>query len=111
MADNRSEGYRKAINRLLKNLTVRTLWIYVLAALKSNPTYPYQIKKAIVENFNFNPPTVTLYTVIYKLERDGLIVRNSDGTYKVTDLGLKALEEASQLLRELSQRISDMYSN
>ncbi|MGC9112428.1 PadR family transcriptional regulator [Acidilobus sp.] len=105
-----NDGFNKAINRLLVNITVRTLWIYVLATLKEGPTYPYQLKKIIREKFSFNPPTVTLYTVVYKLERDGLIEKAPDGMYKITDGGLKALSEASKLLMEIAQKISSVES-
>ncbi|WP_048813024.1 PadR family transcriptional regulator [Acidilobus saccharovorans] len=105
-----NDGFNKAINRLLVNITVRTLWIYVLATLKESPTYPYQLKKIIREKFSFNPPTVTLYTVVYKLERDGLIEKTPDGMYKITGDGLKALSEASKLLMEIAQKISSVES-
>lgn len=105
-----SNGFNKAINRLLVNITVRTLWIYVLATLKESPTYPYQLKKIIRERFSFNPPTVTLYTVVYKLERDGLIEKTPDGMYRITSDGLKALGEASKLLMEIAKKINNAES-
>ncbi len=97
----------KAMARLLKNITVRTLWIYVLAVLKDGPTYPYNVKKGIRERFSFSPPTVTLYTVMYRLEREGLIRKTDKGTYEVTELGLQALKEGARLLSELSRKILD----
>ncbi|MGC9210302.1 MAG: PadR family transcriptional regulator [Acidilobus sp.] len=100
----------KAMARLLKNITVRTLWLYVLAVLKEEPTYPYNVKKGIKEKFSFTPPTVTLYTVMYRLEREGLIRKTERGTYEVTELGLQALREGARLLSELSRKIMDMTS-
>ncbi len=100
----------KAMARLLKNITVRTLWIYVLAVLKEGPAYPYHVKKSIMGRFSFNPPTVTLYTVMYRLEREGLIRKTESGTYEITELGLHALREGAKLLGELSRRISDATS-
>jgi len=114
LADEKEEEEKatktKALTRLVKNITVRTLWIYVLAVLKDNPTYPYQVKKSIREKFSFNPPTVTLYTVMYRLEREGLIRKNEHGAYEVTGLGLEALKEAAQLLAEVSHKLTDMTS-
>ena len=110
-AEDESAALRtKAMSRLLKNITVRTLWIYVLAILKEGPAYPYHVKKRIAERFSFNPPTVTLYTVMYRLEREGLIRKTESGTYEVTNLGLQALTEGARLLSELSRKILDTAS-
>ncbi|MGC9071616.1 MAG: PadR family transcriptional regulator [Acidilobus sp.] len=106
-----NEAFRtRAMSRLLKNITIRTLWLYVLAVLKEGPTYPYNVKKGIREKFSFNPPTVTLYTVMYRLEREGLIKKTEKGTYEVTEVGLQALKEGARLLSELSHKIIDMSS-
>ena len=96
----------KAFARLLNNLTVKTLWIYVLYVLKRRPTYPYDVKRTIREEFNFNPPTVTLYTVMYRLERDGLIKRDPNGMYYITPKGLEALREAAAVLTDIAEKIS-----
>jgi DNA-binding PadR family transcriptional regulator len=99
-------GVNKAINRLLINMTVRTLWIYVLATLREGPTYPYHLKKIIRQKFSFSPPTVTLYTVVYKLEKDGLIEKTPDGMYRITEEGANALDMGSRLLLDMAHRVS-----
>lgn len=96
----------KAFARLLSNVTVKTLWIYVLYVLKRRPTYPYDVKRTIREEFGFNPPTVTLYTVMYRLERDGFIRRDPNGMYYITSRGLEALKEAAVVLTEIAEKIS-----
>jgi DNA-binding PadR family transcriptional regulator len=95
----------KAMARLIKNVTVHTLWIYVLAILARGATYPYQVKKKIKEMFHFNPPTVTLYTVMYRLEKEGLIRKAENGSYEITEDGKAALKKASDTLRNLSETL------
>ncbi|MCE4608492.1 MAG: PadR family transcriptional regulator [Caldisphaeraceae archaeon] len=102
------EKIGKPLSRLIKNITIHTLWIYVLAILARESTYPYQIKKKIKEIFLFNPPTVTLYTVIYRLEREGLIAKGDTGSYRITDKGREALKTASNILRELSDKLNHL---
>jgi DNA-binding PadR family transcriptional regulator len=98
----------KALIRLMKNITIHTLWIYVLAVLAKEQTYPYQVKKKIKELFLFNPPTVTLYTVIYRLEREGFIKKAENGSYMITETGKNALKDASKILMEISDKLNHM---
>ncbi|AFZ70915.1 putative transcriptional regulator [Caldisphaera lagunensis DSM 15908] len=95
----------KAMARLIKNVTVHTLWIYVLAILARGSTYPYQVKKKIKDTFHFNPPTVTLYTVMYRLEKEGLIRKTENGSYEITEDGKIALKNASDTLKQLSETL------
>jgi len=95
----------KAMARLIKNITVHTLWIYVLAILAKGATYPYQVKKKIKETFHFNPPTVTLYTVMYRLEKEGLIRKAENGSYEITENGKTMLKKASETLKSLSETL------
>ncbi len=79
--------------RLYKKTTVETLWLYILASLISEgPTYGYNVRKIIANKFGFKPSTVTLYTVLYRLERLGYLVKQGD-TYSITEKGRKLLEE------------------
>ncbi|MEB3787142.1 MAG: PadR family transcriptional regulator [Desulfurococcales archaeon] len=87
--------------RMLKGLTVGSLWLYILALLASRPLYPYEARKLIKEKFGFEPPIVTLYTTFYKLERDGLITKEH-GVYRISSKGMEALEQGIMLLRRLA---------
>ncbi|MCE4599830.1 MAG: PadR family transcriptional regulator [Desulfurococcales archaeon] len=92
--------------RLLKGITVGSLWMYVLTVLLNNPSYPYDVRKMIKEKFGFEPPIVTLYTTFYRLEREGLI-RKEEGVYKVTMDGLRILRSAIQVLRRLADVLDE----
>ncbi len=84
------------VTRLKRKMTVENLWMYVLAALSEGPTYAYDVKKRIHKEFGFKPSTITLYSVIYRLKREGLIKQVGDGNkfYEVTDEGYEALNQA-----------------
>lgn len=97
----------KLPQRMLKGVTVGSLWMYVLALLEGKPSYPYEARKLIKEKFGFEPPIVTLYTTFYRLEREGFI-RKEEGHYVVSEKGREALREAIALLRELARRLEEV---
>ncbi len=92
--------------RLLKGITVGSLWLYVLTVLLNNPSYPYDVRKMIKEKFGFEPPIVTLYTTFYRLEREGLI-RKEEGVYKVTINGVRILRAAIETLRRIADVLDE----
>ena len=102
-----------AYRRLIRKLTVENLWLYVLSLLKKEPLYGYEVSRKIEENFGFKPGRVTCYIVLYKLQSEGLItskkLREDSETqrkyYVLTRKGEKALEDAKEFLRRLSERL------
>jgi len=96
----------RALERLRRKLTVENLWMYVIAVLAEKPTYPYDVRRRIEERFSFKPATITVYTVMYRMEREGLIAKRSDGTYEVTEKGLATLREAIVLLQDTARMLS-----
>ncbi len=99
-----------ALARLSRKLTVENLWIYVLAVLLEGPTYAYDVKRKIRSKFNFNPSTITLYAVIYKLRRDGLIrlAKEQPPLYEVTPEGLAALKEAVEYIENNVHKVKEL---
>ncbi|MEB3774488.1 MAG: PadR family transcriptional regulator [Desulfurococcales archaeon] len=93
--------------RLLKGITVGSLWMYVLAVLARRPSYPYEARKMIREEFGFEPPIVTLYTTFYRLEREGLI-KKVEGHYMVSEKGWEVLTDAIRLLRDLANKFEKL---
>ena len=95
------------MERLKRKTTIETLWIYVLAVLARNgPTYAYRVRKLIHETFGFKPSTVTLYTVIYRMEREGLLERRNN-EYIPTEEGLEALRTAISYLESLVETLKE----
>ena len=98
----------KLPTRMLKGITVGSLWMYVLALLEGRPSYPYEARKLIKEKFGFEPPIVTLYTTFYRLEREGFIKKEEGGHYVLSEKGREALREAITLLREIARKLEEV---
>ncbi|MCE4615240.1 MAG: PadR family transcriptional regulator [Desulfurococcales archaeon] len=96
----------EALKRLKRKMTIETLWIYVIAVLKKRGAqHGYGVKKAIQQEFNFNPATITTYTVLYRMEKEGLIRKDSTNRYHPTEKGLKAFDEAINVLKETIEKL------
>lgn len=115
-SENSAEGSKesKAYQRLVKNLTIDLLWIWVLKLLREKPKYAYQLKQEIQERFNFSPATVTNYTILYLLEREGLVekteMRNSEERidrkyYVITKFGEEVMDEAELYLKQIYEKL------
>ncbi len=88
------------LSRLQRKTTVETLWLYILASLASEgPTYGYNVRKIITSKFGFKPSTVTLYTVLYRLERQGYLKKEND-TYTITEKGIELLTKGIEHLEK-----------
>lgn len=110
------EGPResKAFQRLEKNLTIDLLWIWILKLLRSEPKYAYQLKQEIQEQFGFSPATVTNYTILYLLEREGLVEKTEMTNsieridrkyYIITEFGEEVMNEAESYLGEVYKKL------
>ncbi|MCK5304167.1 MAG: helix-turn-helix transcriptional regulator [Candidatus Heimdallarchaeota archaeon] len=97
----------KAFQRLQKNFTIDLLWIWVLRLLRDGPKYAYELRQEIQTKFGFSPATVTNYTILYLLEREGVVEkvekRNSAERidrkyYGITDLGEQLMDAAETYL-------------
>jgi DNA-binding PadR family transcriptional regulator len=106
----------KAFLRLEKNLTIDLLWIWVLKLLKEGPKYAYELKQEIQNRFGFSPAIVTNYTILYLLEREGVVkkieMRNEIERidrkyYEITELGYKLMEEAENYIQETFNKLFD----
>ncbi len=98
----------KALLRLERKMTTENLWLYIVSILKDNPTYAYNIRVRIAEKYGFKPPTMTVYTVLYRLIREGLIEPvdyNGMKVYRVTEKGLAIYEQAVKYLQEVVNKL------
>ena len=101
----------KPLIRLKRKLTTENLWVYVIASLMIKPTYAYDVRKLINELFGFNPTTITLYSVIYRLRKDGLIKEelvSGEKIYKPTEEGVKESEEAISYMEQVIKRLKEI---
>lgn len=106
-----SSELSKPLTRLKRKLTVENLWVYVIASLMIKPTYAYRVRKLINELFGFSPTTITLYSVIYRLKKNGLIEEefvSGERIYKPTEEGVKELLEAISYLEQMIKRLKEV---
>lgn len=105
---------RTPTERLRDSVTKDNLWLYILTLLKEKERYPYEIRKAIEENFNFKPGSMTAYMVLQKLESSGYVTLDrrivqggpTRQYYRITKKGLAELEEGKSEIRRWAQRLS-----
>lgn len=98
----------KALDRLRRKITIETLWLYIISVLKDEPTYAYDVKVRIREKFGFNPTTITLYVVLYRLVKEGLLevfVDEGVKKYKVTRKGENTYNNALKMINELLEKL------
>ena len=107
----------KAFKRLKKKISIDNLWIYILRLLLEKEMYGYELKESIKTRFGFEPATVTSYTILYKLEKDELVVShvkdNPEGRpdrkyYAITEEGKRAMREAKGLFEEIFGKVFDV---
>jgi DNA-binding PadR family transcriptional regulator len=95
-------------------LTIENLWLYIIKILKDEGELrAYDIKKYLITYFNLRPATITVYSVIYRMVREGLIVdvKMVDGTrYRVTEKGLETFKQGLNYINELLKILSDSRS-
>jgi len=100
----------RAYNRLVRKLTVENLWLYIVKVLldEKKPLKAYDVKVRLRERFDMDPPAVTVYTVIYRMSRDGLLSRREEGgeaVYVVTERGVDAFRKAILFLEEVLSKL------
>ncbi|MHA2102495.1 MAG: PadR family transcriptional regulator [Candidatus Hodarchaeales archaeon] len=92
-----------------KSITKNNLWLYILTLLLKKELYPYEIRKAIKEQFNFSPGNVTAYIVLKKLRSGGYvgILKKDQGKgpertfYKITEKGIEELRKAKAIYKKM----------
>ncbi|MEZ0394743.1 MAG: PadR family transcriptional regulator [Desulfurococcaceae archaeon] len=96
----------RALERLKRKITVENLWLYVMRTLEleGRPLKAYDFRRALRERFGINVPTITVYTVVYRMEREGLLRRVREGgetLYEATDKGREAFRRGMEFIREI----------
>jgi len=94
----------------VKKLTIENLWLYILTLLKREPVYAYDIYRRLKEEFNVSPSVITVYVVLYKMQREGLVKVVSSNSpssserrkyYTITEKGLETLEKGKRFIEEV----------
>ena len=98
-----------AYEHLRDGLTKGNLWVYILSVLEGGPCAPRRLKGEVRRRYGFSPATITFYSVLYRLRREGLVVKSTDefrSDYEVTDEGRRQLARARELIRDLGKSLS-----
>lgn len=91
----------KEINRLKRKLGIELLWIYLLSMLKKKSSHAYVLRKEVERKFGFLPGNVSVYVVLYKLEKHDFVKVKKEGNksvYSITSSGKELLKEAKKKL-------------
>jgi DNA-binding PadR family transcriptional regulator len=101
-----------AYDRLQSKITKGNLWLYILKLLWDKTMYAYDINKKIKANFHFTTATVTVYVVLYKMRREGLIKMIGERQvhnkrirkyYEITEKGRENFFKGIELLKNTIQ--------
>lgn len=97
-----------AYRHLNESLTRGNLWLYILSTLERSRASPGEIRKTVRTDFGFTAASITFYSVLYRLKREGLVRKaTSDfrSSYEITGHGREELERARLLLRDVGKRM------
>jgi len=93
-----------ALERLRTTLTKGNLWLYVLALLTASPARPGDIKEGVKSRYGFSPATITFYSVLYRLRREGLVKKSSEdfrAKYEITERGRTELAKGREFMEKI----------
>ena len=98
----------REIVRLKRKLGIELLWIYLLSMLKKKPSHAYVLRKEIENKFGFLPGNVSVYVVLYKLEKHGFVKAKHEGNrsvYTITAAGKALLKQAKKELQNTIEMV------
>ena len=104
-----------AYPRLVIKLTKENLWLYILKMLMERPMYAYEISKNMNERFGFSTATVTVYVVLYKMQREGFIQIEQEKSvtgrpdrkyYEITEKGRETFLKGKKFLEEVVRKLT-----
>jgi len=108
-------SHSSAYTRLVTKITKENLWLYILKMLTDRPMYAYEIGKTLKDAFGFSTAIVTVYVVLYKMAREGLIHVGEERAglgrpdrkyYEITEKGRRDLRDGIQFLAETVQKLT-----
>jgi PadR family transcriptional regulator PadR len=101
--------------RLVDKITKENLWLYILRMLMDRPMYAYEISKTLNERFGFSTAMITVYVVLYKMQKEDLIHLKDIGViksgperkyYEVTESGKEAFRKGREFLENIAKKLS-----
>ena len=91
-----------SFSKLKRKLEIESLWLYIAHILRDSPATVAEIKKKLKYDYGIPVTTITLYTVLYRMEKEGLVNRRMDFPIKfyLTAYGSLMYRKGVQLLEE-----------
>ena len=99
----KSQGGRSGIFvRFKRRLDSSYLWLYICKILEKSPASVAEIKRVLRSDYDLVVPTITLYSILYRMEREGLVKRRDEfpTRYELTSYGLLQYKKSLHLLEE-----------
>jgi DNA-binding PadR family transcriptional regulator len=104
--------------KIVENLRRRTIKTFmdmlILAELQQKPLSGYDIISLVHKRFNVLVSSGTVYSLLYSLERKGLVNADMDQrkrVYKLTDKGEKTLETVGRANGEINGLVQSLISS
>jgi len=93
----------RPLERLESSLTLNNLWLYSLKLLLERPMFSRELHGQIKERYKIRADMITVYSVLYRLERGGYIKKagNYRKYYEVTERGRQELREGLELIEKV----------
>ena len=99
----------------LRRRTIRAFMdILILAELQEKPLSGYDIISLIHRKFNVLVSSGTVYSLLYSLERKGLVTADMDQrkrVYNLTEKGEQTLETVGRANEEINSLVQNLISN
>jgi len=106
---------KKRLFSQLRKRTVRNFMdILILSELRKAPMSGYDVITSIFDRFNFLPSSGSVYSLLYALERGGLIEGGWSGRkriYTLTSKGEEISESALTLYGKIESLITNMFAD
>ena len=106
------------MSKIVENLRRRTIKtfmdILILAELQDKPLSGYDIISLIHRKFNVLVSSGTVYSLLYSLERKGLVTADMDHrkrVYTLTEKGKQTLETVGRANEEINSLVHNLISS
>ncbi|MBS7609424.1 PadR family transcriptional regulator [Candidatus Bathyarchaeota archaeon] len=83
--------------------------------LSEKPMYAYEVKKSLKQRFGFSPATITVYFVLYRMAKEGLVKKGNGMEvsgrperryYEITPKGLEAFKQGRAFIENILRKLS-----
>ena len=106
---------RKNLLRQLQKRTVKNFMdILILSELRKAPMSGYDVISSIFDKFNFLPSSGSVYSLLYALEREGLIKGGWNGRkriYALTPRGDEIVETAQTMYISIEGLMTNIFND